>query len=313
MLQAILYLMVFPGFLFLSLAGMAAEFCDRKLYARLQNRQGPPWFQPLADFIKLSSKEDIIPEEANPLMFRLMPLVALAAAATAIPYIPIWEREALFSFEGDLVIVVYLLTIPTMTFFLAGWYSASLYSMIGAVRSLTQLLAYEVPLYLALLAPACLADSWSLAGITKYYATHPWYWLLNLIGFGVALVVMLGKLEKVPFDTPEAETEIVAGTFTEYSGRLLALFRMAVSIEMVVLASLLAAVFLPFGLGLGPVVGFLLYLVKIAFIIALTSLLRTIFARFRIDQMVNFCWRYIAPAAMLQLLIDIIAKGVLPQ
>jgi len=314
MLQAFFNLMVFPGFLFLSLAGMAAEFCDRKLYARMQNRQGPPWFQPLADFIKLSSKEDIIPEDANPLMFRLMPLIALAAAATAILYIPIWGTKALFSFEGDLVIVVYLLTIPTMTFFLAGWYSASLYSMIGAVRSLTQLLAYEVPLYLALLAPACLADNWSLAGITNYYGTHPWYWpFLNLIGFGVALVVMLGKLEKVPFDTPDAETEIVAGAFTEYSGRLLALFRMAISIEMVVLASLLAAVFLPFGLGLGPVAGFLLYLIKITFIIALTSLLRTIFARFRIDQMVNFCWRYIAPAAMLQLLIDIIAKGVLPQ
>jgi len=124
---------------------------------------------------------------------------------------------------------------------------------------------------------------------------------------------MLGKLEKVPFDTPDAETEIVAGAFTEYSGRLLALFRMAISIETVVLASLLAAVFLPFGLGLGPVAGFLLYVVKTAFIIALISLLRTIFARFRIDQMVNFCWRYLAPAAMLQLLIDIIAKGVLPQ
>lgn len=313
MLQAIFYLIVFPGFFFLSLAGMVAEFCDRKLYARMQNRQGPPWFQPLADFIKLSSKEDIIPEEADPLMFTLMPLVALAAAATAIIYIPIWGTKALFSFEGDLVIVVYLLTIPTMTFFLAGWYSASLYSMIGAVRSLTQLLAYEVPLYLALLAPASLADSWSLAGMTAYYGAHPFYWLFNLIGFGVALVVMLGKLEKVPFDTPEAETEIVAGAFTEYSGRLLALFRMAISIEMVVLASLLAAVFLPFGLGLGPVAGFLLYLAKIAFVIALTSLLRTIFARFRIDQMVDFCWRYVASAAILQLLITIILKGVLPQ
>lgn len=313
MTQALFNLLIFPGFLFLSLTGMVAEFCDRKLYARLQNRQGPPWFQPFADFIKLSSKEDIIPEEADPFMFRLMPLVALAASICAILYIPIWGRGAPLSFEGDLVIVVYLLTIPTMTFFLAGWYSASLYSMIGAVRSLTQLLAYEVPLYLALLAPACLADSWSLAGMADYYGAHPWRWLLNLIGFGVGLVVMLGKLEKVPFDTPEAETEIVAGAFTEYSGRLLALFRMAISIEMVVLASLLAAVFLPFGLGLGPLAGFLLYLLKIALIIAMTSFLRTIFARFRIDQMVDFCWRYVVSAAMLQLLIVIIAKGVLPQ
>jgi len=313
MTQAIFGILVFPGFLFLCVAGVAAEFFDRKFYARMQNRKGPPWFQPVADFIKLSAKEDIIPEEADPLMFRLMPLVALASATASFLYIPIWGMNPLLSFEGDLIIVLYLLTIPTMTFFLAGWYSASLYSMIGAVRSLTQLFAYEVPLFLAVLAPACLANSWSLAGMAKYYASHPLYWIFNLLGFAVSLVVLLGKLEKVPFDIPEAETEIVGGTFTEYSGRLYAFFRMAIDIEMVVAASLLAAVFLPFGLGLPPVAGFILYLFKVTFIIAMLSLLRTIFARLRIDQMADFCWRWIAPAAMLQLLIVIILKGVLPQ
>jgi NADH-quinone oxidoreductase subunit H len=313
MTEAIFNILVFPGFLFLCVAGVSAEFFDRKVHARLQNRKGPPWYQSVADFVKLSAKEDLIPEDADPLMFRLMPLVAVASATTSFLYIPIWGRSPLFSFEGDLIIVLYLLTIPTMTFFLAGWYSASLYSMIGAVRSLTQLFAYEVPLFLAILAPACLANTWSLAKMTLYYAAHPFYWLFNLIGFGVALVVLLGKLEKVPFDIPEAETEIVGGTFTEYSGRLFAFFKMAINIEMVVAASLLAAVFLPFGLGLPPVAGFLLYLVKISFIIATLSLLRSIFARLRIDQMTDFCWRWIAPAAMLQLLIDIILKGVLAQ
>ena len=99
----------------------------------------------------------------------------------------------------------------------------------------------------------------------------------------------------MPFDIPEAETEIVAGSFTEYSGRLLALFRLAIDIEMVVGASLLAAVFLPFGLTFGPVVGFVLYLVKVLFVVALLSLLRTMFARLRIDQMINFCWKYCGP------------------
>ena len=313
MAQAIFSILVFPGFVFLCVAGVSAEFFDRKFHARMQNRKGPPWFQPVADLIKLCSKEDIIPEEADPVMFRMMPLVAVAAAAASFLYIPLWGVGALQSFEGDLIIVLYLLTIPTMTFFLAGWYSASLYSMIGAVRTLTQLFAYEVPLYLAVLAPACLANTWSLAGMTRYYAAHPFYWLFNLLGFGVALVVLLGKLEKVPFDIPEAETEIVGGTFTEYSGRLYAFFRLVINIETIVACSLLAAVFLPFGLGLPPVAGFVLYLLKVTAIIAMLSLLRTIFARLRIDQMTDFCWRYVAPAAILQLLINIILKGVLPQ
>jgi NADH-quinone oxidoreductase subunit H len=313
MAQAIFGILVFPGFLFLCVTGLFAEFFDRKLHARMQNRKGPPWFQPFADFVKLCAKEDIVPEEADPFMFKAMPVVALAAVAAPILYIPVWGAEALFSFEGDLVVVLYLLTIPTLTFFLAGWYSTSLFSMIGAVRCLTQLFAYEVPLFLALLAPALLADSWSISGLVRYYTVNPFYWLFNIVAFAVSLVVLLGKLEKVPFDIPEAETEIVAGAFTEYSGRLLAFFRMVIDIEMVVAASLIAAVFLPFGLGLGPIIGFILYLLKVTLIIAVVSFLRTIFARLRIDQMTDFCWRWIAPAAILQLVVNIMLKGVLPR
>ena len=219
----------------------------------------------------------------------------------------------MISFEGDLIIVLYLLTIPTMTFFLAGWYSTSIYAAVGAVRTLTQLFAYEVPLYIVVLAPAVLANTWSLSGIAKFYSAHPWYWLFNLPGFIVSLIILLGKLEKVPFDSPEAETEIVGGVFTEYGGRFLAFFRMAIDIEIVVAASLVASVFLPFGLGLPPVIGIFLYLAKVTVVIAAVSFLRTIFARFRIDQMVDFCWKYVAPAAILQMLINLILKGVLPQ
>jgi NADH-quinone oxidoreductase subunit H len=304
-------LLIFPGFLFLTLLGFAVEFIDRKLYARLQNRVGPPWFQPLADFIKLSAKEEIIPEDADSVLFKLMPVVAMTAVVTAFFYIPVWSANALFSFNGDLIIVLYLLTIPTMTFFLGGWASSSLYSMMGAVRALTQLFAYEVPLFQALLAPAILAGTWSISGIASYYNNHPWFTLFNLLGFLVALIALLGKLEKVPFDIPEAETEIVGGTFTEYTGRLLAMFRLAIDIELVVGSSLIAAVFLPFGLSLGTVAGFGLYLIKVVAVVSVMALLRTVFARFRIEQMVNFCWKYLAPASFLQLVISLILKGVL--
>ncbi|MDD5019162.1 MAG: NADH-quinone oxidoreductase subunit H [Candidatus Omnitrophica bacterium] len=310
-MNALFQIIIFPGFLFLFVFGLAAEFLDRKFYARLQNRVGPPWFQPLADFIKLVGKEEVITETADVAVFRVAPLFALATTVTAIFYIPLWHEKALLSFEGDIIVVLYLLTIPSLTYFLGGWYSRSIFSMIGAVRSLTQLFAYEVPLFLSVLAAALLANTWSLSKMTHFYAVHPWLWVCNAIGFLVALIALLGKLEKVPFDIPEAETEMVAGSFTEYGGRLLAFFRMALDIEMVVGASLLAAVFLPWGLGLTFLPGFLLYLLKTVLIIGFISLSRAVFARLRLDQMLGFCWKYLAPLAFLQVLLNLTLKGFL--
>ncbi|MFZ0033895.1 MAG: complex I subunit 1 family protein [Sedimentisphaerales bacterium] len=306
-------ILIFPGFLFIAVFSMAAEYVDRKFCAKLQNRVGPPWYQPFADLIKLVSKENIIPEEADATIFKLMPIIAMTSIITAFLYIPLWQAQALFSFYGDLIVVIYLLTIPTLTFFLGGWYSRSVFSRIGATRAMTQFFAYEIPLFLSILAPAMLADTWSLSEITVFYSKHLWLSLLNSAGFAIAMVALLGKLEKVPFDIPEAETEIVAGSFTEYSGRLLAFFRLAIDMELVVGSSLLAAVFLPFGLNLSFIPGFVLYLVKVLFVVALLSLLRTIFARLRIDQMINFCWKYVAPVAFLQLIVDLVVKGIITQ
>jgi NADH-quinone oxidoreductase subunit H len=306
-------LLIFPGFLFVVVFGMTAEYVDRKFCAKLQNRIGPPWYQPFADLVKLVAKENIIPEEADAAIFKLMPVIAVTSIITAFFYIPLWQMKALFSFNGDLIVVIYLLTIPTLTIFLGGWYSRSIFSRIGATRAMTQFFAYEIPLFLSILAPAMLADSWSLSEITVFYSNHLWLSLFNSAGFVIALVALLGKLEKVPFDIPEAETEIVAGSFTEYSGRLLAFFRLAIDMELVVGASLLAAVFLPFGLNLGFIPGFILYLVKVLFIVALLSLLRTVFARLRIDQMINFCWKYVAPVAFLQFIVDLVVKGTITQ
>ncbi len=305
------HMLVFPGFLFLVIFALLAEYVDRKLCARLQNRVGPPWFQPLADLIKLAAKEEIVPQLADAWTFKLAPVVALAAVVTAFLYIPLWGRQAAMSFPGDVIVVLYLLTIPTVTFFLGGWYSRSVYSMIGAARSIMQLFAYEIPLFLCILAPALLANTWSLSDMAAFYERHPFFAAFNVIGLCVSLVALLGKLERVPFDIPEAETEIVAGSFTEYSGRLLALFRLAIDIEMVVGATLIAAVFLPFGLDLPVPVGFVLYVVKVLAIVGVLSVLRTVFARLRIDQMINFCWTVIAPIAFVQVLIDLVAKGLL--
>jgi NADH-quinone oxidoreductase subunit H len=311
MLQSLFYIFIFPGLIFLFVLGLIAEYYDRKLHARLQSRVGPPFFQPLADVIKLLGKAEVLPEEADMPTYKLAPIIAMAASATAILYIPLWKMTALFSFNGDLIVVLYLLTIPSLAFFLGGWYSRSIYSMLGAVRALIQLFAYEIPLFLAILAPALLANTWSLSDMAKFYTIHPGYWFFNIIGFVVTLVAILGKLEKVPFDLPEAETEIVAGAFTEYSGRRLAILRTAMNIELIVLSSLLAAVFLPWGLTVGGILGGLIYLFKVFLVITFVTFSRTLFARFRVDQMIEFCWKYVAPFAFLQVIIDLVVKGVL--
>jgi NADH-quinone oxidoreductase subunit H len=243
-------------------------------------------------------------------MFKILPAFAAAAVSTVILYLPLWNVNALYSFKSDLVVVLYLLTIPTITFFIAGWVSTSIYATMGAVRTITQLFAYEVPLFMALLAPALLAGSWSISEIASFYHNNPLLSLFNIPAFVVAIIAMQGKLERVPFDIPEAETEIVAGPFTEYSGRFLAMFRMAIDIEMIVLVSLIAAVFIPFYVPSNLLLGILVYIAKTLFVVFILALLRSIMARIRIEQMVNFCWKYLAPIAILQILIDIIVKGV---
>ncbi len=311
-------IIVFPGLIFLSVYSLLAEFVDRKLYARFQNRVGPPWFQPLADFIKLLGKETIIPEQADKRMFRFIPLFSITAVCTAFLYIPVWGINSLYPFSGDVIVVLYLLTIPTLTFFLAGWHSSSVFACLGSVRTLTQLFAYEVPLFMAILGPAILAGTagnWSISGISAFYNSHPIYILINIPAFFVALVAVQGKLERVPFDIPEAETEIVAGAFTEYTGKLLAIFRMSIDIEMVVAAALMAAVFFPFYAGgsllLGHIIGILLFIVKTLFIVFLLSAIRASMARLRIEQMVTFCWRVLTPIALVQVLANLILKEVI--
>ena len=304
------YILVFPGFLFLNVLSLIFEFVDRKLYARLQNRVGPPWYQPLADILKLLSKETIIPRDADARLFTGIPMFALAATSVSFLYIPIWGAQSLFPFSGDLIVVMYFLTIPTLTFFLAGWFSSSVFAELGAIRAMTQLFAYEVPFYMALLGPAILAGTWSISGIAQFYAQNPLMMLLNLPGFVVSVFAAQGKLERVPFDAPDAETEIVGGTFTEYSGRLLAMFKMTLNIELVVVAALISAVFCPLFFSGSAVVGFLLFLVKMFVVIFLLTLMRAAMARFRLDQMVRFCWKILTPISIFQILLSLIAKGV---
>jgi NADH-quinone oxidoreductase subunit H len=318
--RTLLYLVVYPGLLFLFVYSTFCEWFDRKVYARLQNRMGPTHtgrfglLQPIADFFKLMAKEDIVPEAADKRLFSVLPVVGLAVVATAGLLLPVWNftlaNPGLTSFSGDIIVVLYLLSLPTLILFLAAWASTNPFATIGGARVLTMFFGYEVPLFLAVLSPAILADSWRLAEIAAFYQAKPLLILTNLLGFIIAVIAVQAKLERTPFDIPHAETEIVGGTFTEYSGKKLALFRLTCDIELVVSSGLLATVFLG-GFPGGAVVGFLHFVVKTLFVIFLLSLLRALTSRIRIDQVVSFAWKYLAPLAVLQLLVTILLKGLL--
>lgn len=310
MFLVLIKILIFPGFLFLAIYSLLFEYMDRKIYARLQNRIGPPWYQPLADFLKLIGKETLIPTDANKGMFQTLPLISLSAVATAFVYVPVFGKASSFSFDGDLIIVLYLITIPALILFLAGWYSRDVYATIGSVRTLTQMFAYEVPLFMALLAPALIAGTWSITGMTAYYSSHPLYIFFNVPAFFVAMISGQGKLERAPFDAPEAETEIVSGALVEYSGKLLAIFRMSINCEFVLVASVISAVFFPFMTDI-TIINFALYFVKTIVVLAFLTILRSSMARLRLDQMVNFCWKYMMPVAIAQIIFNLIIRSKL--
>ena len=299
---ALLSIMFFPAGLTLIFSGMLYEWVDRKLVARFQNRIGPRWFQPLADTIKLLVKEEIKPHGLNSLLFYGLPIVALTGTLTAALYSPIFGLSPIHSFPGDLIVTLYLLSLLTMSMGLAGWNGSNRFSLIGATRTLTQLFAYEAPFLLALLGPAIAAGSWTIKDVSIYAGSH-WMIFSQPVGFFIALIGLMGKLELPPFDAPEAETEIVAGALTEYSGRGLALFHIGKSVELVVAVSLVTAFYLG-GIG-NP----LLFLLKTLVIVLLMAMLQAMLTRLRIDQTVGMWWRFGALLALMQILILVIIKG----
>jgi NADH-quinone oxidoreductase subunit H len=278
-------ILIFPGGFFLMFFGLMYEWVNRKLLALLQNRVGPRWFQPFADTLKLLAKEEVLPNGANPYLFIGLPVVALAGALTSALYVPMAGLAPAASFPGDLIVVYYLLSLLTLCMGLAGTNTISRFSLIGATRTLTQVFSYEAPFLLALLGVAAAAGSWQISDITEY-AGQRWLILTQPLGFLVALIGLMGKLEIPPFDAPEAHTEISAGALTEYSGRGLAFFRLGKAVELVVGFTLVAAFFL------GGLSNPLWFLVKTLGLLLITVVLHALLTRLRIDQTVGLWWRY---------------------
>lgn len=292
-LNSLIALLIFPGGLFIATIGLVYEWVDRKLLAQFQNRIGPRWFQPLADLVKLLAKEEVIPEGVNPKLFIGLPIFALAGVLTAALYVPIGGVAPAFNFKGDLIVTLYLLSLLTLCTGLAGSNTMDRFSLVGATRTLTQLFSYEAPFLLALLGPAVAAGSWQINEIAAY-ADKRLLLVTQPLGFLAVLIGLMGKLELPPFDAPEAETEIVAGALTEYSGRGLALFHLGKGIEMVVGLTLIAAFYL------GGVTNPLWFFAKTLGLLFFLAAMQALLARLRIDQTVGLWWRYGAVMVLIQ-------------
>jgi NADH-quinone oxidoreductase subunit H len=302
-------LLVFPGFGFLFVCALAFHWIDRRVAARLQGRVGPPWFQPLADLVKLMAKEDVLPVGAHQAACAVLPMASLAAVLTAALYVPV-GRYPLRAFEGDLIVVFFLLSVPALAYFLAGWMSGSVFSIVGGNRSLLQYFSYEVPFLMALVGPAILSGSWSISAIAAWQSHTVWMALVQPVGFVLALVGLIGKLKRSPFDIPKAESEISAGPLTEFSGRKLALWQLSLQIKTVVGIFLLVNIFLGgSAAGMAPFPGLHVELleavffgVKAVLILLVLSVVGVLYARLRIDQLVSLGWQVLAPLALVQIL-----------
>jgi formate hydrogenlyase subunit 4 len=283
---------------------------DRIMTARMQARIGPPLIQPLTDLRKLFSKENVVPENAIPWLFNAAPVVALASAITILFYIPIGGFPPVLSGGGDLILVMYLLTIPALALVVGGFSSGSPYATVGAQREMVTMIAYEFPLAVVIIAFAWkltasgVALPFTLASIQAY----PVWGLVGPLGiigvlilFFVLLVVTPAELSRIPFDTPEAETELAGGILVEYSGKNLALFTLTQGVKTVVMASLAVALFLPYRLSamlpapviLQPVLDLVFFVFLVALVAFVSvSLIRVSMARFRINQVVSVYWVY---------------------
>jgi NADH-quinone oxidoreductase subunit H len=299
-LEVVFYLFIFPGLGFLLLTSWGFEWLDRKMLARFQRRVGPRWFQPLADWIKLFSKETILPRHANHLIATLLPLASLCAVLTAGVYVPVAGFSPL-SFEGDLIVILFLLSVPTLAYYLAGIAMGGIYSILGAARSILQFFSYEVPLLLSLSGPALLAGSWSIQTIRAKQALQGPFILFQPLGFLLALIGLIGKLKRDPLDIPKAKSEIIAGSLTEYSGVRLAFWHLVMQVQTVVGIFLLVNLYFsgfPAGQTWLTVPIFILESLVLAVLLSTAS---AAFARLRIDQLAGLGWKLLVPLALAQL------------
>jgi formate hydrogenlyase subunit 4 len=309
-LNYVLAFFVFPGILFASAVGLLFAGIDRKLTGHMQHRIGPPIWQEFLDVGKLLGKEDITPAAANSFVFNCAPLLCFGAVTAVTMLLPINSPQPVLTSVADLIVIIYLLNIPAVCMMLAGYASGCPFGTAGASRHMVQLFGYELAFIIAALAAAAKVG-WSLSfsSIVAYQAQNGWMvFQVALVPAAIAILIAVqGKLLRVPFDIPEAESEIVHGSLTEYSGPKLAILRIAYNIELFVVAGVVVNLFfggpVPHTIGGIYIPGVVSFLIKCFGIVVLSTVIRNIAARLRIDQALKFFWTFPTLLAMISLLL----------
>lgn len=288
-------LLLWPGLIGGAALAWLFLWIQRKLAARLQGRQGPPFYQPFFDFIKLLGKETVIPGGVNRRLLYGAPMVSAVAATCALALIPL-PGNPMPSFAGDLIVLLYLLEMPALCEVLAGYSSRSLYGQVGSAREAILWLGYNLPFLAAVVSLAITAKSLRLAAL----AAAP-LGPVHLAAAAAFLFALPARLKRNPFSIPNAEQEIVAGPFTEYNGVPLAFFELSHGLELVALVSLFTVLFLP--LGHTSTLRWLLFLLGSGVLVALITLVATATARLTVRHAFRFYWSWGACAAIAALVI----------
>ena len=303
--------------LVLAPAGMMyLTWMERKVIARMQDRIGPnrvgPYglFQPLADGIKMLTKEDIVPTGADRFCHLLAPIVVVVPSLFLFALLPFGRVIIAAPLATGLLFFVAVGATGTLAIFMAGWSSRSVFPLLGAVRNAAQLIAYEVPFVLSLAVVPMIAESLNMLDIVNVQIESGWFLFTpwGFFAFVLLLTAGLAEVNRTPFDLPEAESEIVGGFHTEYSGMKFALFYMAEFLSTLALAALLSVLFL--GGWAGPAIPFLPELVqdilwmgiKTFSLVFVTFWVRATLPRFRIDQLMGFAWKVLIPMSLANLL-----------
>jgi NADH-quinone oxidoreductase subunit H len=307
---------------------MYATYFERKAIAHMQVRLGPMRvgphgiLQPLADMLKLFFKEDIIPADADKSVFKIAPIIPVFATLSSLAVIPFFEGFVIADINIGLLYIFAMSSIAAYGVVMAGWSSNSKYSFLGGLRSSAQVISYEIAMGLSLVGVMILAGSLNLSEIVlaqqQYW--HGMYLVPQIVGYFVFLVAMFAETNRTPFDLPEAESELVAGYFVEYSGMRFALFYAAEYIGMIVMASIAVLCFWG-GWTIPPVLaenipilksvpGIVWFLGKVYFHVFLYYWVRATVPRYRYDKLMALGWKVLIPIALANIVITSIAKYI---
>lgn len=306
----------FIGKVILSVAGvmivftfnaLIAVWLERKISGHIQLRLGPMevgphgLLQSAADGLKLICKEIITPQGVDKKLFGLAPYMVFFPSLLMFVVIPFSDKLQVQDLNIGLLYFFSISCIATIGIFMAGWASNNKYSLMGAVRSIAQSIAYEIPIILSILSIVIITQSLKLSDIVKAQSGM-WFIIPQFVPFIIYLISAIAELNRTPFDIPEAESELVAGFHTEYSGMRFAIFFMAEYTNMFLVSAMATTLFLGGWNGpvLPPVVWFFIKTYAIVFIIIWV---RWTFPRLRPDQLMNFCWKFLTPLALLNLLV----------